>query len=130
MKNKIKKRVSDLQTQLGVLLSKEPETIICAVERYRKLFKCNRVKSDGIYMVSKPNDKDTMIYIGRTITAKQGLKQRLSNHLQKQALGRYRAKKKDVAKYLVRVCEESDCTARRDFETFAIGVLSPKFNIG
>jgi excinuclease UvrABC nuclease subunit len=115
--NTTKKRVLWLKR----LLSKEPETLKYTVERYSKL-----KPRPGVYIISDPKD-EKIFWIGRSIN----IRRRLSDHYsRKEALQTYKATRKIVEEYLVRVTEEEDLIELRNLEDFGISVLKPIFNKG
>lgn len=78
-------------------------------------------------LVSRPRGR-TIIYIGKSKTAKKRLGQCLGTHLNGQALQTYGATKKQVKNYLVRFVEVGNPKLRGYFEKFAICVVRPKYN--
>ena len=116
-------RVGKVMSQLEELLSKDFETMKDAVKRYPT--------RHGVYAISNPND-DEIVYVGMSKTAKDGVGQRLSDHLNNKEAATLKSMaggdKKKAEEYCVRILEEDAFITRRNLEAFAIGVLSPRFN--
>ena len=126
MKFEIQERAKEIISKIEELLSSTPTTMKSIVEK--------RPSAHGIYAISDEND-EAIIYVGMTKTAGGGVGQRLSDHLNmtgktaKTILRTFMSGDKVAAgKCLVRILEVENRTERRNIESVAIGILSPKFN--
>ena len=86
----------------------------------------------GVYVISDPDDAE-VVYVGRTIKALEGLRQRIRDHIKNSEpsdLNQKLGGDRDLAaNHNVRVLPISDADERRLTEAFATGVLNPKFNM-
>jgi excinuclease UvrABC nuclease subunit len=123
MKHGSQLRVGRVLVQLEELLSKPPEKMKDAVDRYPK--------RHGVYVISDPEDSE-IVYVGMSRTAKEGVGQRLKDHLNNKEAAVLKSMvggdKKKAEQYFVRIIEVDDNITRRNLEALAIGALSPKFN--
>lgn len=109
--------------QLEKLLSSKPERINDAIKRYPT--------RHGVYAISDPEDFE-LIYVGMSKTGKEGVSERLWDHLNDREAAVLKSMvggdKKKAEQYFVRIIEEDDYITRRNLEALAIGALSPRYN--
>lgn len=113
------------------LLDARPRSMVDVVRRPLD----ERPTFQGVYAISFPDDS-RIIYIGRTRTAKNGLWQRLRDHLTLKKSNssvmlvkwakKYNKGSADL--YQVRILQIDNGVARRNAEYLAISALSPERN--
>lgn len=116
-------RIAFLSDTFDTLLSTTPETLGSFAKRYPT--------GHGVYVITDPDDNE-IVYVGRSISARDGLGQRIYDHIYNsessdlnQKLGGDRELTK---RHLIRIVELPDFDIRRFAEHFGIAILQPKLN--
>jgi len=120
MKHAVRIRLAKPLGLLEELLSKPPEKINAAYPTFH-----------GVYAISDEEDS-CVIYVGMTKTGADGIGQRLYDHLNNNGVSDLKTflggDKEKAGECHVRYIEVLEYLDRRNLESLAIAVLSPKHN--